>query len=64
MPDDHPIFCDGPQRDEETVELTAEAPLPAAPSPRPEVMTDFDWLDRPESNALLNTFQIRQAHTR
>ncbi|MSP54072.1 MAG: hypothetical protein EXR69_00460 [Myxococcales bacterium] len=55
---DPSVFCVEPQPDEATVELTAEAPLPAAPSTQPPVMTDFDWLERSESDALLSPFEI------
>lgn len=61
MPDDNPIFCSEPQRDEETIEVTASAVRPAATNLFPPVMTDFDWLDRTESNGLLHPFEVRAA---
>lgn len=51
MPDDQSYLCDGPQRDEETVEVTASALLPP-------VLTDFDWLESPESDVLLQPIEL------
>ncbi len=64
MPDDSLFFCDEPQRDEETIEVTASVLLPPAADPHPPVMTDFDWLDRTESNGLLHAFEVRVARVR
>lgn len=61
MPDDNPVFCSEPQCDEETIEVTASARLPAVTNLCPPVMTDFDWLEHTESNGLLHPFEVRAA---
>lgn len=59
MPDDTLVFCDEPQRDEETVEVTGSILLPPPEELQPPVLTEFDWLDRTESNILLHAIEIK-----